>query len=127
MTLVFLALTLMQDGGNIAELFPEQSYQLIAVGELRAGADEADHDLAAVRAPAQEDVPHEALAALLRHRAGCRGQRRRRTECCRCRSGRRAAACSRGRGRCGGCARRKSRCRVRRPCRAPTGNWTLLR
>ena len=53
-----------EDGGNIAELFPEQSYQLIAVGELRAGADEADHDLAAVCAPAQEDVPHEALAAL---------------------------------------------------------------
>ena len=53
-----------EDGGNIAELFPEQSYQRITVGELRAGADEADHDLAAVCAPAQEDVPHEALAAL---------------------------------------------------------------
>jgi len=35
------------------------------VGKLRAGADEADHDLAAVCTPAQEDMPNKALAALL--------------------------------------------------------------
>ena len=54
-----------EDGRNIAELLPQRGHQFLAVGELRAGADEADHDLTAVCAPAQENVAHEALAALL--------------------------------------------------------------
>lgn len=54
-----------EDGRNIAELLPQRGHELLAVGELRAGADEADHDLAAVCTPAQEDMPNKALAALL--------------------------------------------------------------
>ena len=54
-----------EDGRNIAELLPQRGHELLAVGKLRAGADEADHDLAAVCTPAQEDMPNKALAALL--------------------------------------------------------------
>lgn len=54
-----------EDGRNIAELLPQRGHELLAVGKLRAGADEADHDLAAVCTPAQEDMPNKTLAALL--------------------------------------------------------------
>ena len=50
-----------------------------------------------------------------------RGRRRNCRARCRCRSGRRAVICNRGRGRCGGCGRRKSRCRAHRFCRGPPG------
>ncbi len=35
-----------------------------ACGEVRAGAHQTHHDLSAVRAPPQEDVPHQAPAGL---------------------------------------------------------------
>lgn len=54
-----------EDGGNVRELCGQLLDELGAVGELCAGADDADHDLAAVRTPAQKDVPHQALAGSL--------------------------------------------------------------
>ena len=54
-----------EDGGNVRELCGQLLDEFGAVGELCAGADDADHDLAAVRTPAQEDVPHQALAGSL--------------------------------------------------------------
>ena len=51
-----------EDGRDGRELRLQLSGQLRAVGELRAGADDADHDLPAVGTAPQEDVAHKALA-----------------------------------------------------------------
>lgn len=51
-----------EDGRDGRELRLQLGGQLRAVGELRAGADDTDHDLPAVGTAPQEDVAHKALA-----------------------------------------------------------------
>ena len=51
-----------EDGRDGRELRLQLGGQLRAVGELRAGADDTDHDLPAVGTAPQEDVAHKAFA-----------------------------------------------------------------
>ena len=54
-----------EDGRNVGKAAAQPRGDLFGVGQAGPGADQADHDLAAVRPPPQEDVPHQALAAAL--------------------------------------------------------------
>ena len=58
------AVDIEQDGGNVRKLLPQTGAQRIGVGEVRASAHQTHHDLSAVRAPPQEDVPYQAPAGL---------------------------------------------------------------
>ena len=59
-----LAVDIEQDGGDVPELPGQPGAQLFGVGELRAGADQTHHDLPAVVAPPQEDMPHQPPAVV---------------------------------------------------------------
>ena len=54
-----------QNGADGRELLPQRGAELLCVGKLCTGAYKAYHDLSAVRAAPQEDVPYQPLAALL--------------------------------------------------------------
>ena len=54
-----------QNGADGRELFPQRGAKLLCVGQLCPGAYQTHHDLPAVRAAPQEDVPYQPLAALL--------------------------------------------------------------
>ena len=51
-----------EDGADRRKAAAEGGGQLGGVRQAGPGADQADHDLAAVRAPPQKDVPHQPLA-----------------------------------------------------------------
>ena len=54
-----------QDGGDIGKLRSQCAAKLLCVGQLCPGADQTDHDLAAVDTPAQKHMTHQPLARLL--------------------------------------------------------------
>ena len=58
-----------QNGADGRELLPQRGAKLLCVGQLCPGAYQTHHDLSAVRAAPQEDVPYQPLAALLVVRA----------------------------------------------------------
>ena len=60
-----LGVDIQEDGGDLRELRTELLHQFVGMGDLGAGADQTDHDLAAVYTPPQEDVTDKPLAALL--------------------------------------------------------------
>lgn len=51
-----------ENGAHLTEMAAQGGGQLGGMGQAGAGADQADHDLAAVSAPPQEDVAHEPAA-----------------------------------------------------------------
>ena len=54
-----------QDGGDIGKLRSQCAAKLLCVGQLCPGADQTDHDLAAVDTPAQKHMTHQPFARLL--------------------------------------------------------------
>lgn len=54
-----------QDGGDIGKLRSQCAAKILCVGQLCPGADQTDHDLAAVDTPAQKHMAHQPLARLL--------------------------------------------------------------
>ena len=54
-----------QNGADGREMFPQRGAKLLCVGQLCPGAYQTHHDLPAVRAAPQKDVPYQPLAALL--------------------------------------------------------------
>ena len=54
-----------QNSADSRKLLPQRGAKLLCVGQFCPGAYKAHHDLPAVRAAPQEDVPHQTFAALL--------------------------------------------------------------
>ena len=50
-----------QDGGDIGKLRSQCATKLLCVGQLCPGADQTDHDLAAVDTPPQKHMTHQPL------------------------------------------------------------------
>ena len=54
-----------QDGSDIGKLRSQCAAKLLCVGQLCPGADQTDHDLAAVDTPAQKHMTNQPFARLL--------------------------------------------------------------